>query len=114
MSRDPLAKVARLDADIAALQTRLNAKLDERRALLTSLVDQGNALQAQVAAQVQAMARASTMATFGRALTDDQVREIRRLHKANVSQSELGRRYGLSQPSIYKIVRRETYQDVAS
>ena len=110
---DPIAKVARLDADIASLRVRLDAKLDERQKLLSTLLAQGQAIKTAVAQQVHTVVHANTLATTGRNLTEDQVREIRRLHASGVSQTALGKRYGLSQPSIYKIVRRQSYQDVA-
>lgn len=109
----PLDKVARLDADIASLRDRLDSKLDERQKLLSTLLAQGNAIRGTVAAQVATVVHANTLATTGRNLTEDQVREIRRLHAQGVSQTALGKRFGLSQPSIYKIVRRQSYQDVA-
>lgn len=108
-----LARVARLDAEIVTLHARLNAKLTERRMLLAGLVSDGEALRTDVAEQVRTVTHGHAMAATGRMLTDDQVREIRRLHAAGVSQTALGRRFGLSQPSIYKIVRRLSYQDVA-
>lgn len=109
---NPLAKLARIDADIASLRDRLNARIDERQALLANLVAEGQNLKANVAAQVQAATRASVLASTGRLLTDEQVREIRRLHAAGMSQAAIGRKVGLSQPSIYKIVRHQSYQDV--
>lgn len=114
MSRlSPLDRVARIDADIASLRDRLDAKLTERRTLLTTLIIDGEALRADVADEVRTLAHASNVAATGRNLTDDQVREIRRLHAEGHSQSSLGRRFGLAQPSIYKIVRRRSYADVA-
>ena len=108
-----LDKVARLDADIASLRARLDAKLDERAVLLGTLIAQGNAIQASVAQQVQALTQANALVTTGRILTDDQVREIRRLFAGGMSQTSLAKRFGLSQPSIFKIVRRQSYADVA-
>jgi len=108
-----LAKLAKLEGDIVALKGRLDAKLSERQALLATLTAQGQALQSNVAAQVATITQANTLATTGRNLTDDQVREIRRLFAGGMSQSALGRRFGISQPSIFKIVRRQSYQDVA-
>ena len=45
--------------------------------------------------------------------TDDDVRNIRKLHAAGVSQSELGRRYGTHAATISKITRRKTWKHVA-
>jgi len=108
-----LDKVARLDADIASLRARLDAKIDERAVLLGSLVAQCQTVKNAVAAQVQAVTHANALVTTGRILTADQVREIRRLHASGVSQTALGKRFGISQPSVFKIVRRQSYQDVA-
>jgi hypothetical protein len=58
------------------------------------------------------VAHADAFAQTGRVLTDDQVRQIRALHAGGMSQSALGRRFGISQPSIFKIVRRISYTDV--
>ena len=106
------AKLARVDAEIASLRDRLDNKLTERRELLSTLITNGEALRAEVNNEVYTLAQATTLAETGRCLTADQVREIRKLNKAGVSQSALGRRFGLSQPSIYKIVKRQSYQDV--
>ena len=46
-----------------------------------------------------------------RRLTAAQVREIRR-RAADESQSALAREFGISQPAVYQIVRRESYKDV--
>jgi DNA-binding NarL/FixJ family response regulator len=108
-----LTKLAKLEDDIVALKGRIDAKLNERQLLLASLAAQGTALQNNVAAQVAVLTQANTLATTGRNLTDDQVRDIRRLFAGGMSQSAIARKYGLSQPSIFKIVRRQSYQDVA-
>lgn len=114
MSTDrKLAKVARLDADIASLRDRLDVKLTERRTLLAALINEGETLRGDIADQVRVITHATTLAATGRLLTEDQVREIRKLHKSGVSQGEIARRYSLSQPTIFKIVRRQTYADVA-
>jgi hypothetical protein len=109
----PLDRVARIDADIASLRARLDAKLTERRVLLATLIADGEAQRADVADEIRALTHANNVVATGRVLTDDQVREIRRLHAEGHSQSALGRRFGLAQPSIYKIVRRRSYADVA-
>jgi len=108
-----LARVAKIDAEVAALQERLDSRLTERRMLLAGLIADGEQVRSDVAQQVRTVAHANALAVTGRTLTDDQVREIRRLHAAGVSQTALGKRFGISQPSIYKIVRRQSYQDVA-
>jgi len=107
-----LARIGRIDAEIATLQERLDARLTERRMLLLDLVQEGEHIRSDVAEQVRSVAHAEAFAQTGRVLTDDQVREIRRLHASGVSQSALGRRFGISQPSIFKIVRRISYTDV--
>ena len=47
-----------------------------------------------------------------RRLTPAQVKEIRRRHKGGESQSALAREYGISQPSIYAILNRQSYKDI--
>ena len=57
-----------------------------------------------------------------RKLTPEQVREIRRLCRTYeqrpdgsttwLSEYTLGRRYGVSQKTVYELVARRTYQDV--
>jgi hypothetical protein len=107
-----LARIGKIDAEVAALTERIDTRLTERRALLAALIQDGESLRGEVAEQVRAVAHADAFAQTGRLLTDDQVREIRRLHGQGVSQSALGRRFGLSQPSIFKIVRHLSYTDV--
>ena len=107
-----LARIARIDAEVAALQERLDARLTERRMLLVNLIQDGESVRSDVAEQVRTVAQANAVAETGRPLTDDQVREIRRLHAQGISQTALGRRFGISQPSIFKIVRRISYVDV--
>jgi hypothetical protein len=107
-----LARIGRIDAEIASLQERLDARLTERRMLLLDLIQEGEHIRTDVAEQVRSVAHAEAFAQTGRVLTDDQVREIRKLHASGVSQSALGRRFGISQPSIFKIVRRISYTDV--
>jgi hypothetical protein len=108
-----LARVARIDAEVATLTERLDSRLTERRIILAGLIADGEQVRTDVAAQVRTVAHATALATTGRTLTDDQVREIRRLHAAGVSQTALGKRFGISQPSVFKIVRRVSYQDVS-
>ena len=86
--------------------------LTERRVILAGLITDGEQLRSDVAEQVRTVAHANSLAVTGRTLTDDQVREIRRLHAQGVSQTALGKRFGISQPSVFKIVRRVSYQDV--
>jgi len=107
-----LARVARIDAEIATLQQRLDDRLSERRVLLLNLIEDGEAVRTDVAEQVRTVTHASALAATGRTLTDDQVREIRRLNAAGVSQTALAKRFGISQPSVFKIVRRRSYVDV--
>jgi hypothetical protein len=107
-----LARISKIDAEVAALTERIDNRLTERRQLLAALIQDGETLRGEVAEQVRAVAHADAFAQTGRVLTDDQVREIRRLHAAGISQSALGRRFGISQPSIFKIVRRLSYTDV--
>ena len=47
-----------------------------------------------------------------RALTDDQVREVRRRNAAGESQNALAKEFGISQPSMRAVCLRETYRDV--
>ena len=47
-----------------------------------------------------------------RALTDDQVREVRRRNAAGETQYALSKEFGISQPSLRACIRRETYRDV--
>lgn len=47
-----------------------------------------------------------------RSLTDDQVREIRRLVLDGVSQCEVARRFGLARGTVNKIVWRKRYAEV--
>jgi len=107
-----LARVAKIDAEVAALTERIDNRLSERRTLLAGLIADGESLRGEVAEQVRTVAHADAFAQTGRVLTDDQVRQIRSLHAGGMSQSALGRRFGISQPSIFKIVRRISYTDV--
>ncbi len=46
-------------------------------------------------------------------LTKDQVLEIRRLYKeGNITQTNLGKQYNLSQTAVGKIIRKETYKHI--
>ena len=47
-----------------------------------------------------------------RALTPDQVREVRRRNAEGESQLRLAREFGVSQPAIRRMITRETYRDV--
>ncbi len=107
-----LGRIARIDAEVATLQERLDNRLTERRMLLAGLIADGEQVRSDVAEQVRTVQHAHALAVSGRTLTDDQVREVRRLHAAGVSQTALGRRFGISQPSIFKIVRHISYTDV--
>ena len=107
-----LAKVARLDGDIAALRARLEAKLDERQTLLNDLLADGEAIRMAISAEPIAPLVAVSNST--RTLAEDQVREIRALHASGtLSQGAIARRFGLSQPSVNAIVNRRSYKDVA-
>jgi DNA-binding transcriptional regulator YiaG len=113
-----LAKVAKLDTDIEALRARLAAKLDEREAILAELVADGEAIRQAlgigISAEPATPAPQERLAPVGKLLTDEQVREIRRLYgHQGMSQSALARRFGLSQPSIHRIIKGLTYKEVA-
>ena len=109
----PLTKVAKLDAEISALRERLDAKLNDRQALLSLAIAQGEQTRGEIRSDVQSLSQATHFVQHGRIFTDEQVREIRTLNASGVSQCELARRYGLSQPTIYRIVHRLSYKDVA-
>lgn len=109
----PLDRIARIDADVSILRERLDAKLAERRLLLAGLIADGESLRVELDEETRVLQHAVSIATNGRALTDDQVRTIRRLYKEGVSQAELARRYGIAQPSVHKIIHRRSYADVA-
>lgn len=50
---------------------------------------------------------------FNRKLSLEQVKEIRRLYNTTkISQKELGKQFGISQPTINDIVRNVTYKEV--
>ena len=109
-----LAKVARLDArHQASLRDRLDARLNERRLILAGLI-------AQTVRSSYLRIRGSTQPHSGiqprhhwPSADRRAGARIRRLHTTGVSQCELARRFGVSQPSIFKIVRRQSYRDVA-
>lgn len=46
-------------------------------------------------------------------LTEDQVREIRALYSAGMSQRKIATRFGITQPNVGFICRRETWRHVA-
>lgn len=108
-----LARLARLDDEIATLHGRITEKLATRRQLLAAMVADGDRQQADLTDQVRTLAQASNLANTGRVLTAEQVREIRQAHKNGESQGAIARRYGLAQPSVHKIVHRLSYRDVA-
>lgn len=113
-TKTAIAKITRLDTDIAALRERLEAKLDERQALVADLFAEGEAIRAALepVPAVTPPAAPVEVPRVGR-LDPEVVRHIRDLHSTGVSQAELGRRYNLSQPSVNAIVRRQSYKDVA-
>jgi len=47
-----------------------------------------------------------------RKFTNDEVREIRFLHRCGVTQKELAAQFGCSQPTISLIIRRVNYAEV--
>lgn len=108
-----LTRVAKLDDEIAALRDKLDTKLDARKHLLAQAIAEGESIRTDVAEQVRSFTRAANLVTNGRILTEEQVRAIRAAHSKGTSQGELARRYGLSQPSIHRIVKRLAYADVA-
>jgi len=114
-TKTAIAKVSRLDADIEALRTRLESKLAERESILAELIADGEAIRAAlglVEAPEAPEDRPVALAT-GRAFTEEEILDIRTRNAAGTSQSALARHYGVSQPTIFGIVRRRTYKDVA-
>lgn len=47
-----------------------------------------------------------------RKVTEDDVQEMRRLHKEGVSQSDLHRRFGIGRVAVHQIIHRKTWQHV--
>jgi Mor family transcriptional regulator len=108
----PVEQLRRLDDEIAALHTKLLAKVNARKRVLTGMIDDGNKLAAQ-ALETVSVARAANYISNGRSFSDDQIRAIRSAHQGGESQCSIARRYGVSQPSIYKIVTHAAYRDVS-
>src|SRR5262245_51958855 len=113
MSTRTLTRIARLDEEIAGLHEKITTKLALRRQLLEELVHAGEERRIDITDQVMAMSQAANLVTTGRVLTAAQVREIRQAYKDGESQGSLARRFGLAQPSVHKIVHRQSYKDVA-
>lgn len=105
-------KLQRLDREIAALHDRLNAKFNERKDVLTTLMVEGESSRNGVAEEVLLVTQAANLVNNGRILTDAQVRDIRSSYKRGESQGSLARRYGIAQPNIFKIVHGKSYKDV--
>lgn len=112
MSERQIARLQRLDADIVTLQAKLTAKLNDRKALLEALIQDGEDRKTDLT-QAISLAQATSFIATGRILTDAQVRDIRKSYKNGESQGSLARRYGVAQPSIHKIVHRQSYRDVS-
>jgi predicted DNA binding protein len=107
-----IARLSRLDNEVETLKARLTAKLDQRDAVVTELIRWGTEQRDQANA-VASVTQGLNWATTGRTLTEDQVRAIREAYKRGQSQTSLAKQYGLSQPSVHKIVHRQSYADVA-
>ena len=108
-----VAKLTRLDDQIDALRDRLNAKLDERKAVLDAMVSNGETIRAEASANGKmALSQANTFLETGRMFTNAQIREIRKAHAKGESQHSIGQRYGVSQPTIHRIIYRLSYRDV--
>lgn len=105
-------KVQRLDAEIAALNVKLMALVDRRKALLDVMIEEGNRIAAEAQATMS-VARAANYVSSGRSFSDEQIKSIRAAWSDGESQCALARRYGVSQPTIFKIVKRQAYQHVA-
>jgi uncharacterized protein YerC len=112
MATTNLAKLNRLDDAIAILRDKLNGKLDERRALLDQMILDGETIRAEANDKLT-LDQATNLMTTGRVFTPAQVREIRKAHKNGESQHSIGQRYGVSQPTIHRIVYGLSYRDVA-
>ena len=112
-----LTKVARLDSDIESLRARLEVKLDERQALVNELLADGERIREAVLGPVApaspAVVEVPVGPTVNRRFTDEQVRSIRAMYEAGKSQTEIAYKFGVSQPSINAVVRKQSYKDVA-
>jgi hypothetical protein len=49
---------------------------------------------------------------FRRRLTDEQVKEVVRLHDAGLGAMKIGKKYGVSKPTIQRILRGTRYKSV--
>jgi predicted DNA binding protein len=107
-----VARLARLDNEVETIKAKLTAKLDQRDAVVQELIRWGTE-QRDTANAVASVTQGLNWAATGRTLTEDQVRAIRAAYKAGQSQTSLAKQYGLSQPSVHKIVHRQSYADVA-
>lgn len=110
-------KLDRLNREVDALSTKLFAKLDERQALVDQITAESEQLRAAVNLSLAASHSHTPVSRIpdeqGRRFTDEQIREIRGAYKRGESQSSIARRYGVSQPTIFHIVKRSTYREVA-
>jgi DNA-binding NarL/FixJ family response regulator len=114
---DVLGKVARIDRDIEALNEKIAAKQNEKLALLNEAQAVLDALRPPSSKPKGYHGRRrgpakGTPNMIHRSLTPKQVREIRRMAAKGISQSAIGAKFELSQPTVSSIVRRLTYQDV--
>lgn len=120
---DVINRVARLEKDIAALNERIKAKQAEKQALLNEAQAVLDSLRPQPVPQPRGNGAHSysgrrrgpakgTPNTLHRSLTPAQVREIRKLAAQGTPQTFIGKKFGLSQPTVSTIVRRLTYADV--
>jgi len=116
-------EIAKLDRQVAQAQERLDGLVKARQSLYQALIDQAaealNDLRAKAGIPVpdrQHWRRpaAADGTVNGRALTDDQVRAAReQFAQRTASAGRLARQYGISSPAMSKLLRRETYKDVA-
>ena len=114
MAVNHVTRLSRLDDQIADLRSRLDVKLNERKDVLDAMIADGETIRAEAITNDRfVLSQAATLLQTGRQFTDAQVRDIRRRQANGESQHSIGKRYGVSQPTIHRIIYRLSYGDVA-
>jgi hypothetical protein len=123
--KDITKQVAKIDAEIAALSERIIAKQTERETLITEATEMLRSLRSNYRAAPVPQPkvkqrfhpnpnpkRRGRPPGQTRMLTDDQVREIRKLGASGMAQVRIAEQFNQSQPQISLIIHRKIYGDV--
>lgn len=120
MSAEVKREIVKLDKRIAKLQEQLDPLVEARQGFYDQLIEEAaqalNDLRIEAGLNIieEAPEPQRRRNPGGkRALTDDQVREARTRCTQGASVYRLAKDYGLTNPAMAKMLRGETYQDVA-